>query len=623
MDKYAGKIAAALLIFMFLAMLGSSWNDSATFDEVAHIGAGYTYLKYRDMRLNPEHPPLLKDLAALPLLFMNLNFDNTLPFWTWENVNDRQWAAGNHLLYEAGNNPDKIMLASRLPTIILAAIFGFMLFGWVSGYYGKKIGLLALFFFATSPTFIAHSRFVTTDLGAAFGFFLGIVYFLKFLENQDRKSLLKLGAVLGIVMLVKFSLVLLLPTYLILTLMRIFIFKGQNPAPEISLTPTHQNELARPRLEISSSGFWPLLAKLFFAGLIALSVIYIIYAFQIWDYPQDQHIRDIKYILEDYKVKSLASLDVWLVEHRLTRPLGHYFYGFLMVARRTAGGNTAYFMGEVSSKGWWSYFPVLAFLKEQLSFWILAAVALFWSAWKIKKNAWSTANLKEWTGKNFVLAAGMVFISIYWVSSLLNPLNIGVRHVLPTFPFLYFLTAIGIVGWLRENRFENPRGILENLFTVYANYLRPAPKYLFVFCLLFLMLLDILLSFPAYLSYYNVLGGGLKRGYKIATDSNYDWGQDLKRLAFFAEKNNTPKIYLDYFGGGSPKYYLGDKYQGWWSSFGPPPRGSYFAVSLNSLMGNQARPVGDITIKPEDTYSWLRGKEPAARGGSSILIYKF
>ena len=95
-----------------------------------------------------------------------------------------------------------------------------------------------------------------------------------------------------------------------------------------------------------------------------------------------------------------------------------------------------------------------------------------------------------------------------------------------------------------------------------------------------------------------------------------------KIMQYNTIKNNINTIYLDYFGGGAPKYYLGDKYRGWWSSFGPPPSGSYFAVSLNSLMGNQARPIGDIKIKPEDTYSWLKNKTPVARGGSSILIYK-
>lgn len=611
MDKYANKIAAGLLVFMFLVMVGSTWNDSATFDEVAHIDAGYSYLKYQDGRLNPEHPPLLKDLAAFPLLFLGLYGDMpSQPFWTWENVNDRQWAAGNYLLYESGNDPDRILFASRLPIIILAIIFGWILFGWVSSYYGKKAGLLTLFFFVTSPTFIAHSRFVTTDLGAAFGFFLGIVYFIKFLEKQDWKSTIWLGVVLGLVMLVKFSLILLLPVYGILFLAWLWIE-------------------ANMRVFAKFEAF----GKLIIAGLIAVAAIYIVYAFHIWNYPQDQHISDVKYILGDYKIKSLASLDVWLIEHKFTRPLGHYFYGFLMVARRTAGGNTAYFMGEVSSKGWWHYFPTLALLKEQLAFWIFAAIALFWSVAQIKKASWSHENLKKWLRENFVFTAGIVFVTIYWVSSIFNPLNIGVRHVLPTFPFIYLLTARGVIRWLQSSRFENPSGILEGLYAVYANYLRPTPKYLFMFLLFSLMTLDILLSFPAYLSYYNVLGGGLRYGYKVATDSNYDWGQDLKRLAIWVEKNNPPsgggKIYLDYFGGGSPKYYFGDKYQGWWSSFGPPAPSkveglpTYFAVSLNSLMGNQSRPVGDIVIKPEDAYSWLKNKTPVARAGSSILIYKF
>src|SRR3989338_6292121 len=105
MEKYASYLAGLMLAVMLGPMVGSSWNDSATFDEVAHIGAGYTYLKYQDGRLNPEHPPLLKSLAALPLLFLNLK--ENIPaqsFWTIENVNDRQWAAGNYLLYESGND---------------------------------------------------------------------------------------------------------------------------------------------------------------------------------------------------------------------------------------------------------------------------------------------------------------------------------------------------------------------------------------------------------------------------------------------------------------------------------------------------------------------------------------
>ncbi len=557
MDKFANILAVLMLMGMFGLMLGSSWNDSATFDEVAHIGAGYTYLKYQDGRLNPEHPPLLKSLAASPLLFLGLKENITAqPFWTIENVNDRQWAAGNYLLYEAGNDADEILFWSRLPMILLTILFGWVLFLWVKRRYGAGTGLLTLFFFVVSPTFLAHGRYVTTDVGAALGFFLGIIFFLRFLERRDVKSLIYCGLIFGLINLFKFSLFLLAPIYLILGLFWIWFKKDS---------------------------YLKLLGQLILVGFIGLAVIYAAYVFQVRNYSVDRQIKDARYILAGYKYPSLAKLDFWLTEHRATRPLGLYSQGFLMVARRTAGGNTAYFEGEVSSKGWWSYFPTLALFKEQLGFYILALFALFTAF----KNRAST---------DFNSLAAMIFVVFYWISSILNPLNIGVRHVLPTFPFLYFLVA-------------------KKISEIKRNFI--------IAIIMLWMIAEIILAFPYYLSYYNALGGGLKNGYKIATDSNYDWGQDLKRLKILAEENNISKIYLDYFGGGSPNYYLGEKYESWRSAKGLPPAGSYFAVSLNSLAGSQAKPIGDIVIKPEDSYSWLRGKEPTARAGSSILIFKF
>ena len=563
MDKYANILAILMLVAMFGLMLGSSRNDSAIFDEVAHIGAGYTYLKYWDGRLNPEHPPFLKSLAALPLLFLNLKGDATLqPFWTIENVNDRQWLAGNYLLYEAGNDADQILFWSRLPIILLTMLFGWILFLWVKRRYGVGVGLLTLFFFTVSPTFLAHGRYVTTDVGAAFGFFIGIVFFLKFLERLDFKSVIWLGIVLGIVLLLKFSLILLLPVYLISGVF--WLFFGRVKVGKVV-------------------GLLSFLGTLAFSGLIALAVIYAAYIPQIWNYPREQQIKDARYILAGYKYPSLEKLDFWLTEHESTRPLGLYAQGFLMVARRTAGGNTAYFMGEVSSKGWRLYFPTLALFKEQLGFYILALLALLWA-------------LKNRARLDFTGLSAIIFIVFYWVSSILNPLNIGVRHVLPTFPFLYLLVALVVVSFKRR---------------------------IFTTLIIIWMIAEIIFAFPFYLSYYNKLGGGSQTGYKIATDSNYDWGQDLKRLRDWVSENSVQKIYLDYFGGGSPKYYLGEKYESWWSAKGAPPAGSYFAVSLNSLAGNQAKVIGDIVIKPEDSYSWLKGKTSFARSGSSILIYRF
>lgn len=137
------------------------------------------------------------------------------------------------------------------------------------------------------------------------------------------------------------------------------------------------------------------------------------------------------------------------------------------------------------------------------------------------------------------------------------------------------------------------------------------------------MFLATIIVFPYYVSYYNTLAGLTNQGYKIATDSNYDWGQDLKRLVGFVEKNKIKKIAVDYFGGGNPRYYLGDKFEPWWSAKGQPPTGYWFAISATFKQGAFAQPVKNFIKNPADSYLWLQDKTPVARAGTSIFIYKF
>jgi hypothetical protein len=644
MAKYSNKIAVLMLAGMLVLMISSSWNDSATFDEIAHIPSGYTALKYQDSRLNPEHPPLIKDFAALPLLFMNLKFELRPDFWQNPSVNHRQWQAGHALLYEFGNDPDRILFAARLPIMLLSIIFGFLFYLWIKKRYGVWAGLLTLFFFCISPTVLAHSRYVTTDSGAAFGFFLGIVFFLKFLERPDWRRTILLGLVLGTVLMFKFSLISLLLIYGILFLLWIWAFKAASAGPENSLTPSRNKSglnsaTARPHLEFSFPALAAFLGKLIIAGLISIAVIWVVYAYHTWNYPQAQNLSDAKNTLAGYKVPMLSSIDFidfWLISHKTTRPIGQYLFGFLMTARHMAGGHTTYFLGEVSAKGWWYYFPVIYLLKEQLAFHFLTLAVLFLAVLRIRRGRRSYAALKEWIRANFPLAAGMVFIGVYWAISISNPLNIGVRHVLPTFPFIYFLVSREITIWLTPLAFDAPKTFFGPIKLFYEDYFKLARKYIIIFIILIWMVLNMFLVFPYYLSFYNILAGGINNGYRVATDSNYDWGQDLKRLAARLEENKIDKVcmdlLLDYFGGGSPEYYFNKslvKYEPWWSAKGSPPAGSYFAVSLNSLAGSQAKyhecspqKCDDATIKPEDTYPWLKDKTPVARGGMSILIFR-
>ncbi|MDO8555164.1 MAG: glycosyltransferase family 39 protein [bacterium] len=606
MPKTAKIAAIIILSIMFVLLISSSWNDSLTMDELAHTSAGYSYLSQRDYRINPEHPPLIKDLAALPLLFLNLNFPSQSQAWQ-KDVNG-QWDLGRIFMYESGNNADKIIHWSRLPIMLLAILFGWLFFKWASGIYGYKTGLLALFFFAFSPTFLAHSRYVTTDLAASFGFFIGLATFLNFLKNQNRKNLIIAGLVFGIAQLLKFSLVLLAPIYIILGLLFVFLENYKNWKWKKFI----KDEFL-------------MIGKIALIGALGLIVIWALYLFHVWQYPIERQVQDTTFILGSFGMKPLSGLAIWLAGEPILRALGQYLLGLLMVVQRSSGGNTASFMGEISSVGWTSYFPILYLLKEQLAFHIFTLIALILGIKNIFKSREKTlGKLIEWLRKNFVVVASFVFIAIYWFQAISSPLNIGLRHILPTFPFIYLLVAKQIAVWTKNKSAEIPSSFWGWLKTLSGLFVKKAAKTAIVIALALWMVISVFANFPYFLSYFNALSGGTENGYKIATDSNYDWGQDLKRLKNFTVQNNINTIAVDYFGGGNPQYYFGGGFIPWQSSKGSPANTvEWLAVSATFLESAQATPVKNFQKNPNDSYSFLKNKTPVARAGTSIFIYKF
>jgi hypothetical protein len=587
-----------LLFSVAILVLFSSIGDSATSDENPHIVAGYSYLKYHDMRLNPEHPPLIKDLAALPLLFLNLKFPESDPAWQqpdgpywWHQFN-----LGGKFLYESGNNPDKILFFARFPIILLLIVCGFFIFKFAREFFGEKVAILALFFFSFSPTFLAHGRFVTTDVGAAFGVVLATFYFLKALKEPTRKNIIFSGIALGISQLLKFSLILIVPFFVLLTLVWILVFK----------------EWKKPvKVLISSIVLW-------------VSVVWIVYGIQIYNYPPDRQLRDTKITLESYsggpssiketcfspnsiqKIKRCpAEIVIWASNKPIIRPLAHYGLGLLMVFQRASGGHTTYFLGEVSAAGWRIYFPFVYLIKEPLAFHILWILTFSYFALKIQEPIWKKplSRLKNFLKEHFIEFSMILWLLIYWATSIKSNLNIGVRHLLPVFPFTIILIAKGTIFWLENTKFKK---IAYSLLTI----------------LLFWQAISVLKVYPHFLAYANEIVGGPDKVYIYTVDSNLDWGQDLKRLKKWIEENKIEKIYLDYFGGGNPKYYLGEKYESWWGQKNPKelPKGSYLAVSATALQGGKGLPVKGFD-QPTGYYLWLERYKPIAKIGYSIFVY--
>jgi len=584
-NKITNIIAASLLLFVFLICLFSMKGDSLTMDELAHLPAGYSYLTQKDMRLNPEHPPLIKDLAAFPLLFINgstgspqggINFPQDIKAWK-DDING-QWDFGNKFLFHSDNPTDKMIFWGRIPMIFLLILLGFFVFKWTRELFGNCAGLLALFLFSFSPTFLAHGRLVTTDVGAAAGAVIGTYYFIKALNNPSKRNIIFAGIALGIAELLKFTLIILIPFFGFLGLVW-WLFKTKK--------------------------FWQTVKIMILVIVVAFILIWPVYQYHVWNYPPERQASDTKFMLASHPIHFLGPLLSKAAKIPVVRAYAQYLLGLSLVFQRGIGGNTTYFMGEVSAGGWKTYFPVVYSIKEPLTFHILTIIALLYAAWLIKKPFWQNTfnRFRAWTQVHFAEFSMLVFILLYWVFSEVSDLNIGVRHLLPIFPFTFILVSAVIINWLKEP------------------YLKL--KYSILGILILWQAVSVVSIFPSFLAYFNELIGGPKNGYIYTVDSNLDWGQDLKRLASWTNENGVNKIYVDYFGGTDAKYYLKEKYAQWWGDRNPQElaKGSYLAVSATFLQGGRGKPARGFD-SPTGYYNWLNNYTPVAKIGYSIFVYK-
>ncbi|MBU0546582.1 MAG: glycosyltransferase family 39 protein [Patescibacteria group bacterium] len=575
-DKFINISAGLLLGFMFLMAITSMAGDSLTMDEVAHLPAGYSYVTQQDMRLNPEHPPLIKDLAGLPLLLIKdeINFPSQIDAWQ-KDVNG-QWVFGANFFYQSGNPTDKMIFLARIPMVLVLIVLGFYIFKWTKELFGGKAALLATFLFSFSPTFLTHGRLVTTDVGAAAGMFIATYYFLRSMKNPTKNNIILAGLSLGIAQLCKFSAILIIPFFFIIAF-----------------------------------GYWLLkldtlknIAKnLILIMIIAFAVIGLVYQYHIWNYPIVKQYNDTSVYLKDYP-NFIQKPVLWAINNPVLRGYAQYFTGVLMVLHRAAYGHTMYFMGEVSNLGWKNYFPIVYLIKEPLTLHLLTLTTLITSLGVIKKYNWQEKllSLKAFTKEYFNELAMLLFLGIYWASSLTSNLNLGVRHLLPTLPFVYLLVSGAISKVIKKP------------------YLK-LKTFLFG-ALIASQTLSVIAIYPHFMAYFNELAGGPENGHIFTVDSNLDWGQDLKRLKKWVDDKKIDKIYVDYFGGGDARYYLGEKFSPWWVDRKEEefPKGNYLAISASFLQISRGVPAEGFDGKI-GSYHWLDKYQPVDRIGYSIFIY--
>src|SRR6266850_8188695 len=142
-----------VLLLLFVAhALSASLIKTPTYDEPVHIGAGLSYLRTRDFKVNLQHPPLLKELAALPLLIAGVRWPVRAEAWAALGPLAPaafQWQLGNAVLF--ANDPARVLFWSRLPLLLLTALLGWALWAWGRAMLGAAAGLSALLLFAFDP----------------------------------------------------------------------------------------------------------------------------------------------------------------------------------------------------------------------------------------------------------------------------------------------------------------------------------------------------------------------------------------------------------------------------------------------------------------------------------------
>jgi hypothetical protein len=252
-------------------------------------------------------------------------------------------------------------------------------------------------------------------------------------------------------------------------------------------------------------------------------------------------------------------------------------------------------LGKFTNQSFIEYFPLTYLLKENLSVILILSAILFASIFSLV-NLLKSKNLdiKSKILSNWYIITIIGMIAIYWIISIRGNLNLGIRHILPAVILTYIIIAFGIVKLLIPLKFS--KAILSLFLGWY--------------------ILATILTYPNYISNLNILAGQ-NQGYQIFTDSNLDWGQDLKRLNNWTKQKNIDTLYIDYFGTADVNYYLPDTNIISVKSTDGPQIG-YTAISATMFQDSFYNRKNNPNYQE---YWWLKWRSPDYIIGNSILIY--
>jgi 4-amino-4-deoxy-L-arabinose transferase-like glycosyltransferase len=559
-------IAAALLVAMAVLMIAVSRQDSATVDETTYLGAGYTFWQGYRYYLSADHPPLDQLLDSLPLLAMDVHLSDDA-----QALLSRRAGYPWTLTWSDEMQPLETLFPQGRDNWYFWAIPEGQLFGQIFVYDGAND--------AEAMMFAGRSMQVgLTLLAGVFIFWwaerLGgptaaLIALATYMANP-----LVLGY--GHLIITDVGAMVMIPVA-VFALGRFVEQPGRTTAlwagaiVACCLALEYKSLALGPILvalmclyQFTSRPSWPHWKKfLRNCGWVALAgwLVLLIAYFPEWKFPPP------------ISASQATQLGVprWFQALRFVLIPRDFFKGLAIVLAQAYHPREAYLNGFWQNGGWWYYFPIALLLKVPIPILLLVVVTLGLLVGRIRQQEFSV--LVPW------LAAG-----VYLIISMSSKVNIGVRYTLPLMP----LVSVGIA----------------TQWPAIAPRWRPL-----VWLLAGWLGVEALIAFPLYIQYFNEFGGGAQNGYKHLVDSNYDWGQDAKRLKRFLADRGITHIYLDYFG---TQYNI-----------------EYLKIPNTRVDAEQARHLNDAWLvvsaselmRPE--WAWLReSHSPAARVAYTLFVYQ-
>ena len=492
MTKPASNWAtAALLVAMFLVAGGAVLRESVTVDEFAHVGAGLSYWQRLDMRLNGEHPPLGKLLAALPLAVRGTRADYSSP--AWQVCQDFFFAYGAQFIFGDAvlgrwNDWRSTVMWARFPMLLLTLLLGWVVYRYAARIGGPSGGLLCVAAYVTTPALLVFGPLVLTDLPVTLFTLIALWRLGAIWDSPSPRNALLFGSAFGASLLSKFTGVLLIPIVVAL-----FLQTRRWPTAAEPVDKLERKKWRHLRwLCIRRGAVW------------AALLVYVVYF--VFSLGQPDNAMDV-----------IGSGGwAWIVRRPLM-PIWLFIRGFLMMM--ATGVRPTFLLGHAYSHGVPYYFPVVFALKSTLGFLVLLAMSAIGPLLRKRGTPVIPAEVRShWR----VLMIGFF---VYLTICLLSQMDMSIRHFLMPITLLILMLAPlpRLVGALPGRRLWQTAIVAAAVSSFVA----------------------IGMAYPYLLPFVNSLGFG-HPVYQLMNDSNVSWNDALPEVEQFARAHRMTEIALDW-----------------------------------------------------------------------------